>query len=147
MLTPEICEAILRDHSRKPRHSGSCECGLHEKTVNPACGDEVELSLSLDESGENLACLKFTGAGCAASQSSASLWVSRLQGVPVSQAVTELEKFCQMVDNGEGNPEVEYDTFEEVAALFMFSRIPARQRCATLAPRLLLKMIQQLKAS
>jgi nitrogen fixation protein NifU and related proteins len=133
MLTPEICEAILREHTRKPRHTGKCEQGRGGDIVNPLCGDELQISLTLDELSGRITCARFEGAGCAASQAGASLLMSALEGKTKSEVLQLTQELRRLLESGDAEPETSYDSLGEIAALLVFSRIPARVRCASLA--------------
>ncbi len=148
MLTPEICEAILRDHYRKPRHRGTCEGGHAETVENPACGDVVTVSLALSppEAGAEegaITCARFEGAGCAASQAGASLVLSMVQGRPAREAALLLDRFCQVMESGSADPELHHEEFGDAGALLSLARFPARVVCATLGARLVIRMLRK----
>jgi nitrogen fixation NifU-like protein len=146
MLTPEICEAILRDHYRKPRHRGACEGGHADTVENPACGDVVKLSLSLSEmetgSSPGITCARFEGAGCAASQAGASLVLAMVQGRSAEEAGQVLEQFCTVMESSAADPEEYHGAFGDAGALLSLARFPARVVCATLGARLLIRMLR-----
>lgn len=142
MLTPEICEAILRDHYRKPRHTGVCEGSLVRTADNPACGDMVRVSLKKEVTGEGIECVRFEGAGCAASQAGASLILGLVHGLPALEALRRIEDFCTVMKRGDADPAAHFAEFGEAAALLVFATIPARLTCATLAARLLAEMLR-----
>ena len=139
-LTPEICEAILRDHFRNPRHRGICEGGGTADIDNPACGDQLHLSWrrGSDESLPLEVC--FEGAGCAASQAGASLMLSHVHGLKPAEAKASLERFCQLMESGAADPAGCFEEYGEAAALLIFSSNPARVQCATLGARLLARI-------
>jgi len=143
MLTLEICEAILRDHSRKPRHAGTCEGGREGDTVNPLCGDELKISLRLDDSSHQVVCARFEGAGCAASQAGASLLLSKLLHLPRAEALALAQDLRVLIESGTASPGEHYERFGDAAALLVFAAIPARVRCATLAARLVEEILQR----
>lgn len=140
-LTPEICEAILRDHFRKPRHKGSCEGGCSADIENPACGDQLHLSWRRDFDGSLPLDARFEGAGCAASQAGASLILSHIHDLSPEKARVSLERFCQLMESGAADPAGYFEEYGEAAALFVFGNNPARVQCATLGARLLLKVL------
>lgn len=152
MLTPEICEAVLRDHYRKPRHRGVCDGAAPERAENPACGDIVSLSLTLSgaepapesefTTGALITCARFEGAGCAASQAGASLALGMVQGRPATEAIRTLEHFCQLMESGSVDPELHYEEFGDAGALLSLARFPARVVCATLAARLMIRILR-----
>lgn len=145
MLTPEVCEAVLRDHYRKPRHRGVCEGAARPGRVeNPACGDVVTLTLCLSsESEPAITCARFEGAGCAASQAGTSLVLSMVQGLKAGEASRLLERFCELMASGAADPEAHHEEFGDAGALLSLARFPARVVCATLAARLLRTMLAE----
>lgn len=143
MLTPEICEAILRDHYRKPRHRGVCEGGRRGEAENPACGDIVKLSLTVDDGGGRIACARFEGSGCAASQAAASLVLGQVQGLAVAEARQRLARLRELMHDPGVDPAMLDEEFGEAAAIFSFARLPARVVCATLAVSLLDRMLAE----
>lgn len=142
MLTPEVCEAILRDHYRAPRHRGVCEGAQPETVENPACGDIVKVSLALSGPEQGISCARFEGSGCAASQAGASLVLGMVQGKPAAEACRLLERFCQIMESGTVDPELHFEEFEDAGALFSLARFPARVVCATLAARLMIRILR-----
>ncbi|RBP35855.1 nitrogen fixation NifU-like protein [Roseimicrobium gellanilyticum] len=142
MLTPEVCEAILRDHYRNPRHRGACEGAQPETVENPACGDIVTLSLAVSGPERSVICARFVGAGCAASQAGASLVLGMVQGKPATQATHLLEHFCSVMESGTVDPELHFEEFGDTGALLSLARFPARVVCATLAARQMIRMLR-----
>lgn len=140
-LTPEICEAILRDHFRKPRHRGICEGGCSADIENPSCGDQLHISWGRDLDVQLPLDARFEGAGCAASQAGASLILSHIHALTPAEAKVSLERFCQLMESGDRDPSGYFEEYGEAAALFVFGNNPARVQCATLGARLLLKML------
>lgn len=143
LLTPEICEAILRDHFRKPRFVFTGEVGTAEMIENPVCGDSIRISLKIDkdESFPVYAC--FEGAGCAASQAGASILLSYVNKLNRADANVGLERFCKLMENNDINPSEYFEEYGEVASLFIFAGNPARVQCATLGAQLLLRLLNK----
>ena len=66
-------ENIL-DHYRHPRNKGRLENATHShEENNPLCGDRVRFDIKLDETGERVSDVRFSGVGCAISKASASM--------------------------------------------------------------------------
>lgn len=121
---------------------GSCEDGMAADIDNPACGDQIHISLKMD-SDESLpvsAC--FEGAGCAASQAGASLMLSHISTLNRAEAGARLERFCQIMERGGVDPSEYFEEYGVAAALFVFANNPARVKCATLGARLLIRMLK-----
>lgn len=72
---------FILEHYRNPHNKGVLEPhDLHFADSNPTCGDEMSMTLRLDESGERIADVAFDGRGCAISQASASILTDGLRG-------------------------------------------------------------------
>ena len=75
----ELYQDIILDHHRRPRNRGRMdEPSAHGRGIQPLCGDELTVFVKMD--GDKIADIKFTGQGCAISQSSASLMTQRVKG-------------------------------------------------------------------
>jgi len=78
-------ENIL-EHYRNPRFKGIIEKRTHRHIEhNPVCGDEIQVDLRVNGDGI-IEDARFTGHGCAISQSSASMLMERLQGISIEDA-------------------------------------------------------------
>jgi nitrogen fixation NifU-like protein len=53
---------------------------LHFADSNPTCGDEMSMTLRLDDPRQHIADVAFDGRGCAISQASASILTDELRG-------------------------------------------------------------------
>ncbi|HEX6128158.1 MAG TPA: SUF system NifU family Fe-S cluster assembly protein [Candidatus Limnocylindria bacterium] len=72
---------FILEHYRNPHNKGVLEPhDLHFADSNPTCGDEMSMTLRLDESDERIADVAFDGRGCAISQASASILTDGLRG-------------------------------------------------------------------
>ncbi len=102
--------------------------------VNPSCGDELTLSLRIEDGIIEEAA--FVGHGCAVSQASADMMASLITGETVEEAARLSALFLRMV-TGEELTEEELEDLDEAAELEGISRMPARVKCAELAWRTL----------
>ena len=79
-------EQIL-DHYKRPRNWGELEDPDFEfEDNNPLCGDVLKVQLKVDDAGV-VEDLRFSGAGCAISQASASLVSDEIKGMKVDDVV------------------------------------------------------------
>lgn len=83
--SPEQMDNLYREfileHYRAPHNRGVLEpADLRFADANPTCGDELSMTLRLDESGDRVADVAFDGRGCAISQASASIMTDGLRG-------------------------------------------------------------------
>ena len=84
-------EQIL-DHYKRPRNYGELpEPTFSHVGENPVCGDEIKIDVVLDEDGERIERVAFTGDGCAISQASASLLTQELPGMSLNE-LAELDR-------------------------------------------------------
>ena len=72
---------FILEHYRNPHNKGVLDPhDLQFADSNPTCGDEMSMSLRLDEPKEHIADVAFDGRGCAISQASASILTDGLRG-------------------------------------------------------------------
>ncbi|MCA1587320.1 MAG: SUF system NifU family Fe-S cluster assembly protein [Chloroflexi bacterium] len=77
---------FILEHYRNPHNQGVLDPhDLHFADSNPTCGDEMSMTLRLDEGKERVTEVAFDGRGCAISQASASILTDELPGKTVQQ--------------------------------------------------------------
>jgi nitrogen fixation protein NifU and related proteins len=134
MQLESMYQEIILDHYRRPLHSGLREpfdAEVHH--VNPTCGDEVTLRVSLkDAAGEpEVADVSYDALGCSISQASVSVMTDLLIGKPVSEAMDINAEFLQLMQSrGDGEPDE--DVLGDAVAFEGVSKYPARIKCALL---------------
>ena len=135
MRLESLYQEIILDHYRHPHHSGLREPFDAEVThVNPVCGDEVTLRVSLkDVNGEPVVeDVSYDSLGCSISQASASVLTDLLIGKPVSDAMNVNDQFLVLMQSqGEGEPDE--DVLGDAVAFAGVSKYPARIKCALLS--------------
>jgi nitrogen fixation NifU-like protein len=127
-------QEIILDHYRNPHHKGLREpydAQVHH--VNPVCGDEVTLRVSLkDANGEpTVADVSYETLGCSISQASASVMTDLVIGKTVSEAMAVHQEFLALMQS-RGEAEPDEDVLEDAVALAGVSKYPARIKCALL---------------
>jgi nitrogen fixation NifU-like protein len=139
----DLYREIILDHYRSPRNRGELESPPAHRVegFNPLCGDEVVVSLLVEDG--KLADLKIGGSGCSISQSSASLMSSAVKGKPVDEVFQLIRTFKGMMSIHEAllgheseteEPEpVDIENLGELAALQGVVKFPVRIKCATLS--------------
>ena len=94
MSLESLYQEILLDHYRRPRNFGVLkEADVHEHGVNPLCGDEIEITLKVEDG--RVADVRFQGKGCSISKASASMMTEAVRGMSleeIRQFVEEMEK-------------------------------------------------------
>ena len=137
----QIYREIVNEHNLHPGHKGDLIKPRYVRQgVNPTCGDDINLQLSVDENGV-ITEASFNGAGCAVSQASADIMLEMIEGKTKEEALKLVETFMNMVH---GNVTAEQlEELEEAAALQDVAHMPARVKCATLGWHTLEKMLNE----
>ena len=144
----DLYREIILDHYRSPRNRGELDSPPAHRVegFNPLCGDEVVLSMMVEDG--KLADLKIGGSGCSISQSSASLMSAAVKGRPLAEVRQLINTFKGMMsiheaslehdgdrDGAEASEpeEIDLDKLGELAALQGVVKFPVRIKCATLS--------------
>lgn len=136
-----IYGAALMEHNAHPDYKYEMESPTHtHEGVNPSCGDELTLSLRIENDVIEEA--SFVGHGCAVSQASADMMADLITGETVDEARRLCALFLDMV-RGRELSEEEREALDDASELESISRMPARVKCAELAWRTLEKVIEQ----
>jgi nitrogen fixation NifU-like protein len=134
MELESMYQDIILDHYRDPHHKGLREpydAEVHH--VNPLCGDEVTLRVSLKDAGGEpaVADVSYDALGCSISQASASVMTDLIIGKSVSDAMDVCQEFVALMQSrGAGEPDE--DVLEDAVAFSGVSKYPARIKCALL---------------
>lgn len=123
------------EHNSHPDYKYTMEHATHTHDgVNPSCGDELTLSLRVEDDVIEEAA--FTGHGCAISQASADIMAELITGETLEEARRLSELFLAMI-RGDQLSETDFEDLDEAAQLQDISHMPARVKCAELAWRTL----------
>ena len=131
---------ILTEHNLHPEHKHPLiNPTASQRGVNPSCGDDVTLQLSIGGDGviEDGA---FIGDGCAISQASADMMLNLVIGRTTEEAIALKDVFMKMIKGKVTEEELEM--LEESSALQDISHMPARVKCAVLGWRTLEQILQ-----
>ena len=80
---------VILDHYRNPRgHGAMNDPDAEAEGMNPLCGDEVTIFVSLAEDGETIDDVKFSGRGCAISQAATSMLTEMVKGRSATDVAT-----------------------------------------------------------
>jgi len=93
----DLYREIILDHYRSPRNRGELESPPARRVegFNPLCGDEIVLTLIVDD--DRVTDIKFAGSGCSISQSSASLMSSAVKGKTLAEVRGLIRTFKSMM--------------------------------------------------
>lgn len=131
---------ILTEHNVSPFNKGKLTNPMMVKRgVNPSCGDDLTIELSIDDGGIIKECA-YTGDGCAISQASCDIMIDLVIGKSVDEALRLKEIFLRMIK--EEINEEEEDELGEAIAFADVAHMPARVKCAVLGWRTLEEMLK-----
>ncbi len=146
----------LFDHYQSPCNKGELSPPAHRvEGFNPLCGDEVTLTLEINDGTLND--LKFDGYGCSISQSSASMMTVAVKGKSIKEARNYISTFKTMMsihqqdlDDDQIEPEAinfkrepDLSDLEELKAVVKF---PVRIQCASLGWDTLAQALDELES-
>jgi nitrogen fixation NifU-like protein len=130
MQLDSLYQEVILDHYKRPQHKGlaaTYDAQVHH--VNPSCGDEITLNVTLD--GETVAAITWDGVGCSISQASVSILSDLLLGKSVSEADLVLTNFTELMQS-KGTMVGDDAILEDAVAMAGVSKFPARIKCALL---------------
>lgn len=130
MQLDSLYQEVILDHYKRPQHKGlaaTYDAQVHH--VNPSCGDEITLNVTLD--GEKVSAITWDGVGCSISQASVSILSDLLLGKSVSEADLVLTNFTELMQS-KGTMVGDDAILEDAVAMAGVSRFPARIKCALL---------------
>lgn len=123
----ELYQAIILDHSKRPRNRGSLSPpATHGSGYNPACGDEVTVFVR-QTAEHGIEAVSFESQACAICTASTSLMTTQVKGKSREQALVLQRRFIDFLtkdapEEGLGN----------LQALGGVKKFPQRLKCATL---------------
>jgi nitrogen fixation NifU-like protein len=130
MNLDNLYQEVILDHYKNPLNKSlSTEFDVQVHHINPSCGDEITLNLTLD--GQLIKEITWDGVGCSISQASVSIASDLLTGKTVSVADAITEDFMELMQS-KGKKSGDEDVLEDAVALAGVSQYPARIKCALL---------------
>ena len=129
-MDDDLYREIILEHYARPAHRKKLSCPTHqEEGLNPSCGDEVEISLVVEDGV--ISDIGFQGHGCSISLAAASMMTTLLHGKPVDEAKALCAGFKEwMLDRNQAEASVD---LEDLEALDGVRRYPVRIKCALLS--------------
>jgi nitrogen fixation NifU-like protein len=130
MQLDNLYQEVILDHYKNPQHkklNATFDAQVHH--VNPSCGDEITLNVSLD--GEIVKEVSWDGVGCSISQASVSILTDLLIGKSLTQAQEIADAFMHLMQS-KGTEKGDEEILEDAVALAGVSQYPARIKCALL---------------
>jgi len=130
MELDNLYQEVILDHYKRPQHkklSPTYDAQVHH--VNPSCGDEIDLNLSIADGV--VTNISWDGVGCSISQASVSILSDLLIGKPIGQAYSIFDQFVALMQS-KGAIAGDEEVLEDAIALAGVSKYPARIKCALL---------------
>ncbi|NBV66004.1 MAG: SUF system NifU family Fe-S cluster assembly protein [Actinobacteria bacterium] len=130
MQLDSLYQEVILDHYKRPQHKGlaaTYDAQVHH--VNPSCGDEITLNVTLD--GDEVSAITWDGVGCSISQASVSILSDLLLGKSISDAELILNNFTELMQS-KGTMVGDDAILEDAVAMAGVSKFPARIKCALL---------------
>jgi nitrogen fixation NifU-like protein len=130
MQLDSLYQEVILDHYKRPQHKGlasNYDAQVHH--VNPSCGDEITLNVSLE--GDKVAAITWDGVGCSISQASVSILSDLLLGKSITETDHILNNFTELMQS-KGTMVGDDEILEDAVALAGVSKFPARIKCALL---------------
>ena len=128
----DIYRDALLEHSRRPRNQDELEKpDITASAVNPFCGDEIHLQISLDDR-ERVKRIGLQGVGCAINRAAGSMLTDALSGKTLPEVDRIHAAFSRMMlgqDHAAGEPKLP----GELDSLSGVRKLPVRIKCALLA--------------
>jgi nitrogen fixation protein NifU and related proteins len=125
-----LYQDIILDHYKHPRgRTLIADPAGESHQVNPTCGDEVTVQVSLDADGHLV--VGYEGQGCSISQASASVMSEMVSGTGPLEAETVRQAFIELM-RSKGNVEPDEDVLGDGIAFVGVAKYPARIKCALL---------------
>ena len=132
MRLEQMYQDVILDHYKHPHHRGLRQpFGAEVQHVNPTCGDEVTLRVSLSDDGEQVTDVSYDGQGCSISQAATSVLADQVIGQSVGDALKTVEAFNEMITS-RGTIAGDEDLLGDGIAFAGVSKYPARVKCALL---------------
>jgi nitrogen fixation NifU-like protein len=130
-LSDDLYRETILDHYHQPRNHGTIESPTAQvEGVNPLCGDELTLYLTVSDEG-NIEDVKLTAHGCSINTASGSMMSEAILGQSVERAREIIQSFkAMMLSKGETTPLA--GDLEELEALRGVKKYPVRVKCALL---------------
>jgi nitrogen fixation protein NifU and related proteins len=125
-----LYQEVILDHYKHPLNKGLSDTyDVQVHHINPSCGDEITLNLTLRDS--KVKSINWDGVGCSISQASVSIVSDLLLGKSLEEADAITEQFIELM-HSKGTKEGDPLVLEDAVAMAGVSKFPARIKCALL---------------
>ncbi len=130
MELESLYQEVILDHYKHPANKKlSSDYSTQVHHVNPSCGDEITLNLTLQNG--LIKQVSWEGVGCSISQASTSIMTDLMIGKDTESALSVLDQFTALMQS-KGLAKGDELVLEDAVALAGVSKFPARIKCALL---------------
>ncbi|MFC5337865.1 Fe-S cluster assembly sulfur transfer protein SufU [Leucobacter denitrificans] len=147
-----LYQEVILDHSKRPVGRGELEAAPGTLTAthhefNPSCGDEIDLSISVDPESGKITGMAWEGDGCSISMASASILsqLVRDDELTIAGATERIDAFREMIQGKTKTPNEEL--LGDAVAMQGVSKFVMRVKCAMLAWVALEADLKQIQAA
>lgn len=130
MQLDNLYQEVILDHYKHPQNkklSPVFDAQVHH--VNPSCGDEIDLNLTIADGV--VSNISWDGVGCSISQASVSILTELLLEKKIADAYLIFDQFVALMQS-KGSVSGDEAVLEDAIALAGVSKYPARIKCALL---------------
>ncbi|MDK2807534.1 MAG: nitrogen fixation protein NifU [Clostridiales bacterium] len=131
MELDELYTDIILEYSQSKKHRHPLmKPSIQKRGVNPSCGDQIELALTIEDN--KIKEVGLLGSGCAISEASAAIMAELVEGKTVEEAKELASIFIGMIQKTITEEEA-LKRLEEAQVFQNISNMPARVKCAVLS--------------
>lgn len=130
MQIDSLYQEVIMDHYKNPSNKlllSEFDIKVHH--VNPSCGDEQDLTISLRNN--TVAAVGWDGVGCSISQASTSIMSEIVLGKSTEEVRGLISGFLEMIQS-KGKNSGNEDLLQDAVVFAGVSKFPARVKCALL---------------
>jgi nitrogen fixation NifU-like protein len=130
MELDSLYQQVILDHYKNPSNKSlksPFTAQVHH--VNPSCGDEITLNISVKDG--KVSDLSWDGVGCSISQASTSIMSELVIGKSVEDGFQILSEFTDLMQS-KGQKTGDEEILDDAIAFAGVSKFPARIKCALL---------------
>jgi nitrogen fixation NifU-like protein len=130
MNLESLYQELILDHYKNPLNKDLIEpFDVKVHHVNPSCGDEIDLNLTIREDIVNS--VSWDGVGCSISQASTSVMSDLVRGKSSREASALIDAFLEVMQS-KGTTSGDEELLGDAVAFAGVSKYPARVKCALL---------------
>jgi nitrogen fixation NifU-like protein len=141
-LADELYRETILDHYHNPRNHGVIETpSARIEGVNPLCGDELTLYLSVEDG--KIKDVKLEAKGCSINTASGSMMTEAVLGKSIEEANKIIAAFKEMMLSKGKEEDLDFpEDLEDLEALQGVKKYPVRIKCALLPWNTLIEGIE-----